>query len=235
MDAKEIQEALASPFDPSEVKFKPQLVKNNRALAAAYIDARLVQDRLDDVVGVGGWKTEFTQVSPESVECRLSLRIDGEWITRADVGSTSEQPDAGDRMKAAYSDALKRAAVQFGVGRYLYRLPATWADYDPVKKMFTQLPRLPESARPAAVVHQAKVAQLAVAAPQRAQLAPAGNRELRAEAIEAYEHCTDYEGWKEVTALIAADASAGKFSDADKEAIREAAAAARERLAGAAA
>jgi hypothetical protein len=40
-----------------------------------------------------------------------------------DVGGPSEQPDEGDRVKAAFSDALKRAAVKFGIGRYLYRLP----------------------------------------------------------------------------------------------------------------
>jgi hypothetical protein len=40
--------ALAAPFEPREVKFKPQMVKNNRCLAMAYIDARLIQDRLDE-------------------------------------------------------------------------------------------------------------------------------------------------------------------------------------------
>ncbi|MCA1685873.1 MAG: hypothetical protein LC745_07765 [Planctomycetia bacterium] len=40
--------ALAALFDPSEVKFKPQSVKGNRALAICYIDARAVMDRLDE-------------------------------------------------------------------------------------------------------------------------------------------------------------------------------------------
>jgi hypothetical protein len=71
------------------------------------------------------------------------VRINGEWITRADVGSISDQPDAGDQLKAAYSDALKRAAVAFGIGRYLYRLPSQWVDYDPVKKQIASVPQLP--------------------------------------------------------------------------------------------
>ena len=71
-------------------------------------------------------------------------------MTKSDVGSMSEQPDGGDRMKAAFSDALKRAAVKFGVGRYLYRLTAVWADYDPMKKQFVQPPQLPVFARPKA-------------------------------------------------------------------------------------
>jgi hypothetical protein len=135
--------ALAAPFDPSAVKFKPAVVSGNRALALAYVDARVIQDRLDDVLGVENWQDEY-QVLPEgSVVCRLKLRLGDEWITKVDVGSPSEQPDEHDRVKAAFSDALKRAAVKFGVGRYLYRLPSTWCDYDPKKKQFTSLPKLP--------------------------------------------------------------------------------------------
>ena len=48
-----------------------------------------------------------------------------------DVGAPSEQPDGGDRLKAAFSDALKRAAVKFGIGRYLYRLPQQWVRLRP--------------------------------------------------------------------------------------------------------
>jgi hypothetical protein len=40
-------------------------------------------------------------------------------LTKVDVGGPSEQPDGGDWLKAAFSDALKRAAVKFGVGRHL--------------------------------------------------------------------------------------------------------------------
>jgi hypothetical protein len=64
-----------------------------------------------------------------------------------DVGGPSEQPDGGDRLKAAFSDALKRAAVKFGIGRYLYRLPQQWADYDPAKRQFSAAPRLPDWAQ----------------------------------------------------------------------------------------
>jgi hypothetical protein len=85
-------------------------------------------------------------MSPSACEwlCCLALRFGDEWITKADVGGQSEQPDEGDRMKAAFSDALKRAAVQFAVGRYLYRLPAQWTDWDPSKKQFAKPPRLVE-------------------------------------------------------------------------------------------
>ncbi len=131
-----IQKALLASFDLGMVKFKPQSVKGNRALALCYIDARLVMDRLDEVVHIDGWKDEYTVYPSGAVECRLSVKLAGEWVTKADVGGQSEQPDEDDRMKSAYSDALKRAAVKFGIGRFLYRARNAWHDYDPVKKTF---------------------------------------------------------------------------------------------------
>jgi hypothetical protein len=142
MTADEIRNALAEPFDPAEVKFKPQAVKGERALAIAYVDARVVMDRLDDVLGVGNWQDEFAVLpampgdKAEEVMCRLSVRIGDEWVTKCDVGGESDQPDGGDKRKAAFSDALKRTAVKFGIGRYLYRLPQQWLDFDPTKKVF---------------------------------------------------------------------------------------------------
>ncbi len=144
--------ALAAPFEPREVKFKPQMVKNNRCLAMAYIDARLIQDRLDEVLGVENWEDVYKILPDGSVMCRLKCKIGDRWITKTDVGSPSEQPDVGDRLKAAFSDALKRASVKFGIGRYLYRLSAQWVDYDPVKKQIVSPPQLPAFAMPKAKV-----------------------------------------------------------------------------------
>ncbi len=129
-----IMELFARPFPAEDVKLKPQMVKNNRALAIAYVSARAAMDLLDRVVHGDGWQDEYVLLPNGSVECRLSVWLGGKWITKADVGSQSEQPDEGDRMKSAYSDAFKRAAVKFGIGRYLYRMKSEWMDYDPVKK-----------------------------------------------------------------------------------------------------
>lgn len=150
-DVEELTQALAAPFDVRAVRFKPAVVSGNRAMALAYVDARVIQDRLDDVLGVTGWQDEYECLPDGSVVCRLHLRLGNEWITKMDVGGQSEQPDEGDRRKAAFSDALKRAAVKFGIGRYLYRLPAQWVDYDPRKKQFARTPTLPPEALPPAV------------------------------------------------------------------------------------
>src|SRR5215210_3241269 len=147
VDTSSISRALAAPFGETEVKFKPQAVKGNRALALAYVDVRAIMDRLDNVLGVDNWQDDYQLLPDNSVMCRLRLKIGKKWITKMDVGGPSEQPDGGDRLKAAFSDALKRAAVKFGIGRYLYRLPQQWADYDPVKRQFSTPPRLPEWAQ----------------------------------------------------------------------------------------
>lgn len=143
-----ITDALSVPFDPREIKFKPQMVKNNKALAIAYVDVRLIEDRLDAVLGPEKWQDEYDILPDGSVTCKLRVNLGGQWVTKMDVGSPSEQPDGGDRLKAAFSDALKRAAVKFGIGRYLYRLPAQWVEYDPAKKQIVRPPQLPAFAHP---------------------------------------------------------------------------------------
>lgn len=165
-DPEAILKALSAPFDPAEVKWKPAVVTGGRALALAYVDARSIQDRLDDVLGVANWQNEYEVLPDGCVMCRLRCRIGGEWLTKVDVGAPSEQPDEGDRRKAAFSDSLKRAAVMFGIGRYLYRLPAQWADYDTKKKQFVKKPGLPREALPAAAAQEpAPSAPVAAKAP----------------------------------------------------------------------
>jgi hypothetical protein len=60
----------------------------------------LCEDRLDDVLGVDGWKNDYQCLPDGSVVCRLRCRIGGEWLTKVDVGGPSEQPDGGARVRA---------------------------------------------------------------------------------------------------------------------------------------
>lgn len=194
-DAKSIMVELAKPFHESEIKVKPAKVSGNRALALWYIDARHVMDRLDETLGIDGWRDEYTVLEGgQEVECRLSLKIGGVWITKADVGGESEQPDGGDRMKAAYSDALKRAAVKFGVGRFLYRMPQTWMDYDPTKKQIIRTP----AARP------------------QQQPAPPVQRTLADKCVATILATTDPVKLSNIYRTYEADLKAGKFSDEEK-------------------
>jgi hypothetical protein len=149
-DSKQLSLALTAPFPAEAIHWKPLSVKGARALAAAYLDARAIMQRLDSVFGVGGWRDSYQLVNGGSVVCTLSVLVDGKWVEKTDVGSPSEQPDDGDKLKAAFSDALKRAAIKLGIGRYLYRLPRQWVDYDPQTRQFKATPQLPAWALPQA-------------------------------------------------------------------------------------
>lgn len=148
-----VAERLKEPFPPEAIGWKPQSIKGGRALAVAYIDARDVMNRLDDVLGTDRWEDTYEVLPGGSVICTLTLRFPaaegrGTAVTKQDIGSQSDQSDEGDRLKAAFSDALKRAAVKFGIGRYLYGLPIAWHEWDEVKKQFRSPPALPAWALP---------------------------------------------------------------------------------------
>lgn len=116
--------ALSAEFPRSAVHWRAQTLTKggDKALALAYLDARDVMDRLDAVCGPANWQSHFDETAKGRVICRLSIRIGDEWITKSDgAGDTAVEGEKG-----GISDALKRAAVSWGVGRYLYRLPAVW-------------------------------------------------------------------------------------------------------------
>lgn len=140
---------LAEPFPSSEVQWRIEALSKDktRALVVPYIDARSVLDRLDQVVGPENWADQYEVLhlssSGETRLCEVKCRLTVYGVTKEDAGE-------GDSLKAAFSDALKRAAVKFGIGRYLYRVEKQWVDYDPKTGRFTP-PRLlgeGEEARP---------------------------------------------------------------------------------------
>lgn len=123
--------ALAAPFPPEAIHWRAQSVsKKNpdapKAMALAYIDARDVMARLDEVCGPANWQDSYTETAKGRLLCTLSIRIDGEWIGKSDgAGNTDVEGDKG-----AISDSLKRAAVKWGIGRYLYDMPTPWVRCD---------------------------------------------------------------------------------------------------------
>lgn len=142
--SNKIAHALAQPFDSGEIKFKVQAtMPNGKCIVIAFIDARCVMDRLDEVLGVDGWEDSYLALAGGAYLCKLRVRIDGVWVTKEDVGGASDQPDAGDKVKAAVSDALKRCAVKLGLGRYLYRSKPQYMPYDKDTKKYVGTPQLP--------------------------------------------------------------------------------------------
>lgn len=123
MSPSELLAQLAEEFPHEAISWRAQSLtkEGDKAMALAYIDARDVMDRLDDVVGPANWQDRYEFHGPRTV-CYLSLRLDGEWVTKADGAGDSDV----EAEKGAISDALKRAAVKWGIGRYLYSLDAPW-------------------------------------------------------------------------------------------------------------
>ena len=119
----DIFEQLSSPFDPSEVDWRvgPTTKDKTSGQPLCYIDARTVMDRLDTVCGPAGWQNRYVMEGNKTV-CEIGIRCGDEWIWKADGAGDSDV----EAEKGALSDAFKRAAVRWGVGRYLYDLKAPW-------------------------------------------------------------------------------------------------------------
>ncbi|HEX5724709.1 MAG TPA: Rad52/Rad22 family DNA repair protein [Longimicrobiaceae bacterium] len=119
--------SLQAVFTPDEIEWRVSQVgeKNGRiwAVCVPYVTNRAIQARLDEVVGPGNWRNEFVAGPDGGVLCGLSVRIRGEWITKWDGAENTDV----EGVKGGLSAAMKRAAVQWGIGRYLYALEESFA------------------------------------------------------------------------------------------------------------
>jgi len=123
MPTTEDLKQLFAEFPREAISWRAQSVTKDgtKALALAYIDARDVMDRLDDICGPENWQDRYEFHGTRTI-CYLSIRVDGEWVTKADGAGDSDV----EAEKGAISDALKRAAVKWGIGRYLYHIVSPW-------------------------------------------------------------------------------------------------------------
>lgn len=121
MNLKDLQKVI-----PEQWKMQSGRAGDKKGSVVAYIDARDVMKLLDEVVGPENWKDEYHVLLNNDVRCRLSIKCGDDWIGKEDVGTPSNQ----DAEKGAFSDAFKRAAVKWGVGRFLYDMEIKWVDLD---------------------------------------------------------------------------------------------------------
>lgn len=176
---QQIEAELKRPFSHEDVEWRIQnpTKDKSRGYAVAYVTARAIQNRLDEVVGPENWKPVFTpwhdvETGGKRIHSQLcTIRIydgeRGEWMEKTDGAEDTEL----EPVKGGLSDAMKRAAVQWGIGRYLYRLPSTLvaAENNGWRIAESELPRLNR-------IHDEHVRRLfgaAVKAPSGAS-APAG-------------------------------------------------------------
>jgi hypothetical protein len=118
---------LAAPFPPSAVSWRVGSVSGERGMALAYLDARDVADRLDNVCNPMRWQCRYNHAAQKTVcEIGIFCGIDLGWVYKADGAGDSDI----EAEKGALSDAFKRAAVRWGIGRYLYHLPSPWVEIE---------------------------------------------------------------------------------------------------------
>ena len=132
---KQLEEKLKAPFAAADIEYRVVRVSKDsrKALVLPYITSRAVMDRLDNVFGCEKWTDEY-QILPNGVTCKLSAKLNGDFITKQDAAPFTHI----EALKGAFSDALKRAAVKFGIGRYLYKIPESYVNI---------LPQRPNNAR----------------------------------------------------------------------------------------
>ncbi len=122
---------LKAPFPKENLGVKVQSTSKDRtrALLVLYLQHTDVQDRLEMVDPA--WTTEVINEERVGDTIYVRIRMTLKGVSRENVGE-------GNDPKAAYSDALKRAAMLFGVGRYLYDSPTVWAEYNESRDRFRQ-------------------------------------------------------------------------------------------------
>jgi len=139
-------EKLKEPFPPDRLEWRVQASGNGErgpwVRVMPFIDARCIMERLDAVCGIGNWQNQYAKGPDGGVMCGISIRIGEEWVTKWDGAETPEEQESGarnqesgerqkthvDPVKTSLTNAFKRAAVQWGIGRYLYDILAGYAD-----------------------------------------------------------------------------------------------------------
>ena len=119
---------LTNPLNAGQIEFKINTVsKTNSGVWAsilAYKDARTDMQVLDDVCGPFNWSIEYQRDSKGILQCTISIwdETKVQWISKTSNGVASDF----ESEKGEYSDAMKRAAFMWGIGRQLYDFPAIW-------------------------------------------------------------------------------------------------------------
>lgn len=88
-----------------------------------YKDARADMIILDETVGAENWQRSHELING-NLFCNVSIKCDGEWITKQDVGTESYT----EKEKGQASDSFKRACFNWGLGRELYTAPFIWVN-----------------------------------------------------------------------------------------------------------
>ena len=107
MEVKEIAEKLKAYFPEEDIQWRITATTQDKTkgLAVPYVDTRAIQRRLDDIVGIDGWKVFYRPIEDGFI-CSLSLKLNNEWITKEDGSNMTDY----EKIKGGISAAFKRTA-----------------------------------------------------------------------------------------------------------------------------
>lgn len=113
-----------------EVEARVSQVTEKGVILLLYQDARCAMNALDAEFGPMNWKNDYELIDNQLFS-RISVWDDDkkQWISKMDVGVESNTEE----IKGRASDAFKRAAVRWGLGRELYTAPFIWIPASKVK------------------------------------------------------------------------------------------------------
>ena len=158
---------LREPFASEDIEWRIQSagVSNNKAwgIVIAYITNRAIQQRLDAVAGAQNWQNEYSKAPEGGVLCGISIYDNERWVTKYDGADNT----AVEKTKGGLSASMKRAAVQWGIGRYLYDVETIFVsmvtekpkdmknwhqhyDKESKNRYYWQTPKMPDWALPEA-------------------------------------------------------------------------------------
>ena len=123
---------------PYKWKIQGYNKKGDKAQCVAYIDARDLMDRLDEVMGIQNWRDSYRRDNSGRLICTLELKFNDEWIAKEDTGTEGNY----EKEKSEFSDAFKRAGVKWGIGRFLYDMDIQWLDVKEVQEGERKVKRL---------------------------------------------------------------------------------------------
>jgi hypothetical protein len=104
-----------------EIDCRVSTCNQNGVSLLLYKDARADMIILDETVGAENWQRSHELING-NLFCNVSIRCDGEWVTKQDVGTESYT----EKEKGQASDSFKRACFNWGLGRELYTAPFIW-------------------------------------------------------------------------------------------------------------
>jgi hypothetical protein len=117
---------LTAPLTAQEIEWRvqSQTKDGQKIIVVPYITNRCVMQRFDDQFGWAGWQNEIKEIEGGFL-CTITAVLSGGEIVRKTDGAsrTGIEP-----VKGGISDAMKRCAVQFGLGRSLYDFPKVFIE-----------------------------------------------------------------------------------------------------------